>query len=129
MILDLVAYSFPGHEAEGYESSRTVYVDRSCDHSSGRRPSTNEPETGTIFAVTPNPAANKATVRLRIPDGLTGNIRVTAINGKPIFQRSVIGSGPEQQADLDVSTLSPGIYLISLEAGQIKGRQKLVVTR
>ena len=76
----------------------------------------------------PNPARDKVFLNFGETVVQQGQIQVLDLSGKVVL-KSEIASGYKLM-ELDVSTLSEGIYLVSwMESGLTRGRSKLVLTR
>jgi hypothetical protein len=76
----------------------------------------------------PNPARDKVFLSFGEPVDRKGEIQVLDLSGKVVLEAE-IASGYKLR-ELDVSTLTEGIYLVSwIESGVTRGRSKLVLTR
>lgn len=83
----------------------------------------------TLDAPVPNPANDQAYVTFELPVTATVTITVVDMLGRPvqhIMTQATYSSG-EQRADLDVSRLAAGPYLVLLEAENARLIQKLIV--
>jgi hypothetical protein len=79
----------------------------------------------------PNPAAGRVTVRYAVPEEATGEARLALYD---VMGRKVrtVRAGPvagRQQAQLDVSGLASGVYVLRLRAGGAVKTRRLTVVR
>jgi len=78
-----------------------------------------------MFEFYPNPAMDHVIVTL--PDiSLNRTIRLTDVQGKVILEKQ-LGSGSNSEFRLDLKSVEPGLYLISVREGEIIWTEKLVV--
>jgi len=81
----------------------------------------------TKFEIFPNPARNLATVKIDSKE--SGEI-VTAIYnslGQLVFQKEAMLQPGRNNVNLDISSLSQGIYLISVKRGEVTDTRKLII--
>lgn len=81
------------------------------------------------FTIFPNPAAEKITLSCIIPSNLTEvNLLITDLTGRVISSNQIQGNPREME--IDISYLSNGSYLVSLEHnGNILASRKLMVVK
>ena len=77
------------------------------------------------FDVYPNPAKNNVTVSWDSGISVVKSISIVDLNGRVV--QSSIPEKETQQTELDVSTLSPGVYAIQVENLEGKQIKKLVI--
>jgi hypothetical protein len=81
------------------------------------------------FALGANPvAAAGLTVRYSLPKAGPASLRVFDVTGRTVLGRSLV-AGRAGTTELDLRSLSAGIYLVQLEAEGYSGTHKLVVQR
>ncbi len=82
------------------------------------------------FGVSPNPAANLTTVNFELGTREDVTIDIYNVVGSLVSQANLGNTTVGSHAQtLDINNLSPGIYLVSLRAGDKVATQKLVVTK
>lgn len=80
--------------------------------------------------LSPNPASGSLRLRFAAPQGQTAGLRLSDQLGKPVLEQSLpLAEGRDQQHDLDVSDLPPGLYFLTLTIGGERWVEKLVVAR
>ena len=80
--------------------------------------------TGT-FSIYPNPANSKVYINWKNTGG-KADVIVSDIAGRKVIEKSF---DTDKQGILDLNTLTPGQYFISVEAAETSGKQKLVIIR
>ncbi|MGB3542422.1 choice-of-anchor Q domain-containing protein [Rubrivirga sp.] len=91
------------------------------------------PEGDVAFALLPtrpNPVANRATVSFTVAEAGSASVAVYNVLGQRVLTayQGDAAPGSDLEADLDVSTLAAGVYLVRLEsAGQMAVQQITVV--
>jgi hypothetical protein len=103
-------YCIEVDDAEFMEQNFGDKIDEQAGFSEDCTGAVKEPESN--FMVFPNPARNTLTVKS--PD-LLNIIRITDLNGKTIIEKNIYRT----QADIDISGLANGVYLIEIN-NQIK---------
>jgi hypothetical protein len=73
---------------------------------------TSIPEASMLTVIFPNPASDVLTVQWQGEGTATGVLRIIDGNGRTVLQRPVAQG--QRQAVLDISTLSPGHYLLEM---------------
>ncbi|TAE30611.1 MAG: T9SS C-terminal target domain-containing protein [Cytophagales bacterium] len=86
-----------------------------------------EPEQ--TLLVLPNPTTGKVTVRFRLGAGEAATLRVTNSWGVEVGRRAVVGTGAEQDETLNLERETPGVYLLSLQAGSKRLTGKVVLQK
>lgn len=79
---------------------------------------------GLSFTVHPNPASNTIMISTDLPETEL-EMSLRNILGQTVLQQSI----RSHKTDLDISQLSPGVYLIELKAGNARGIKQIVITR
>ena len=79
--------------------------------------------------VFPNPAHDLLTAEFSLP--VYGQARLQLLNmlGQVLISQDIVASQIMEKSVMDVSTLSQGVYYVSLQAGEEKRVQKVVITR
>lgn len=82
-----------------------------------------------ILKVFPNPANDLITAEFSLP--VYGQARLQLLNmlGQVLISQDIVASQVMEKSVMDVSTLSPGVYYVSLQSGDKKRVQKVVITR
>ncbi len=79
----------------------------------------------------PNPATNTSTIEFNLPQDLTGSISLVNIAGvrvKILVKETILPAGFNTYS-LDVSNVSPGMYVISINTNKGFKTQRLMITR
>ena len=79
------------------------------------------------FAIFPNPASNKATVEFYSENSGKFNLRLTDVTGRIIMNIDNNSVAGNNQFELDLSSISSGIYLVTLNEGDIILTSKIAV--
>jgi len=74
------------------------------------------------FSVFPNPTANK-NVTLTYKNIDNGHVSVYTLTGAKVYETTVSGTSK----DINLSSLSAGMYVVKLESGNVSASQKLIV--
>jgi hypothetical protein len=80
----------------------------------------------------PNPARGRATVRFSVPDDRgdeEGTLRLFDVLGRQVRTVAAGAITGRQERSVDVSGLSPGLYLLQLEVGSTTRTQRMTVLR
>lgn len=77
----------------------------------------------TTFAMYPNPAKDKVTIDWKANVG-KANVVITDISGKTVYSNEFATS---QKAELNLQNLHKGFYFITIETGNVKNTQKLLL--
>ena len=83
-----------------------------------------DPDFVSRFNLYPNPAANNTKVALSFTNSLTGKISLVDMTGKIIRTYDI--KGKDMIIDVDLNSISEGIYLIKLESQNQVGVRKLI---
>ena len=85
-------------------------------------------ETTTELTLYPNPANNHFTVNVTSPEAQTVEVSILHLSGQIVQQQSVQMKAGYNSVEVDASVLSPGVYLLQVQApyGHYK-TQKLVI--
>lgn len=88
-------------------------------------------QTRNNFAVTifPNPANNNLTIELNSDKNTSVSVEVTDINGRVYLSENIPVNSGENKSVINISSLSSGIYFVSIDNGEIVTNKKLVVLR
>ncbi len=78
------------------------------------------------FDIFPNPATDEIVINLPLEIESKVHLRATDLSGKTLISKVLIDSS-EGFPTLDVSNLTPGHYLIEIEAGGMKAVRQLVI--
>lgn len=79
--------------------------------------------------VFPNPAQNLLTAEFSIPVYSQARLQLLNMIGQVMISEDIVASQKVDKTILDVSTLAPGVYYVTLQAGNEKRVQKVVITR
>lgn len=85
-----------------------------------------------LLGTYPNPAGSRATVRLAIPDGRSGEavrLRLYDVLGRAVRTVEGPAEAGRHTLTLDTSRLPSGVYLLRLRVGATRKTQKLTVVR
>ena len=105
-----------------------VKVQNSCGWSGWSQPKYIEVSCGYSFIVSPNPATNTVTVQSDQKTNATiTQLRIFDNNGI-LKKQSKFGTGT-RQAQMNISDLRTGIYLIEITSGKNIERQQLVIQK
>jgi Peptide-N-glycosidase F, C terminal/Concanavalin A-like lectin/glucanases superfamily/Secretion system C-terminal sorting domain len=79
--------------------------------------------------VYPNPANSLITAEFSIP--VYGQARLQMLNmlGQVLISQDIVASQMVETSVMDVSTLAPGVYYVTLQSGDEKRVQRVVITR
>ena len=83
---------------------------------------------GPLFTLSPNPATGMVTVEIVDDDGEAqhaASLQIVNLEGSVVAETMV----PETRVDLDVSGLTPGVYLVRLSSPKGTATRKLTVAR
>lgn len=81
------------------------------------------------FTIYPNPAAKMFYARLEGMDNAKANMKITDISGKVVMARDLKLQTGMQNAPIDVATLSPGLYFVTVNSNGASQTQKLVIMK
>ncbi len=77
---------------------------------------------------TPNPATDVASIRFNSTiDNLLCNISITSAAGKPVYKNQFYASLGENDIEIDLSTWTPGVYMVRVNTNGFTGVIKLIV--
>jgi hypothetical protein len=74
----------------------------------------------------PVPAGDFLTVRAGLPGGISTEILVYDLTGKPVLHKELAWQG---EAGIDVSGLQPGLYILHLRQGERLATHRFLVSR
>jgi hypothetical protein len=92
----------------------TVVVNGGCDFTAGLEDLT------ASFEMVPNPTNGQ--VNITWTSNATGAILITDLNGKALQTIQTVG----QQATIDLSNYTPGVYLVTLQVGEQVNTQRII---
>ncbi|MEM9846455.1 MAG: T9SS type A sorting domain-containing protein [Bacteroidota bacterium] len=81
------------------------------------------------ISVVPNPAFGFAKLNMNVPKSGLYEYRVYNMLGRTVLSQSLRLNAGQNQHDLDLSTLSSGLYLYSLNDGQKQVTKRLMIRR
>jgi hypothetical protein len=83
----------------------------------------------TLYGLTliPNPAHDKATVTISMPSQTTGQLTLTATDGRVCYSEQVISSGQVLEHIVDLSGFSRGVYVVMLKTDKQVITKRLIV--
>jgi hypothetical protein len=81
------------------------------------------------ISVFPNPANNILNVQMNEKTDATVQLLISDLLGKPIMEEELSYVGQNKSQQVDVSSLSKGIYMIRLTSGNKAMTRKLIITR
>lgn len=85
---------------------------------------------GAIRAVAVDPYSRMATIRYLLPEGADAQITLVDVSGQRVRLGSLApGNGNEQGAQLDLSGLPPGFYIVEITVGQDRTTASFIITR
>ncbi|MEM9888115.1 MAG: T9SS type A sorting domain-containing protein [Bacteroidota bacterium] len=84
---------------------------------------------GMQMSISPNPVFGTAQLKLNLPASGVYEYRIYNMLGKEVFSKSAQLSAGRHQYDLDLSFLSNGLYLYSLNDGKNQITKRLMVRR
>ncbi len=88
-----------------------------------------DPDTGAGISVMDAPATNR--LRLRIQAAQSGRTHALLydLNGRPVQQQTTQVSSGENEMTMDVSSLSPGLYILTVNTGVKRYATKVLILR
>jgi hypothetical protein len=89
--------------------------------------SNNELNTPKGFELFPNPGAQKVNIKFYLSNAEKVTIKIRNLIGRQVMETDYRGLSGTLNKELDVSRLSPGIYFVSIAAGEKRWVQKLSV--
>lgn len=110
----------------GFDGSTTgnIYFDKTLIYTTGISDAMIEQN---YFIIYPNPAHEIATLIYPAPKQGLANLQITDLNGKCVFKNQVLEKEGLNKFNLNISSLSRGIYFVELKSEQHITRQKLIV--
>ncbi len=81
------------------------------------------------IALYPNPVKNILNISHKNAANIALNIAITDINGAIVYHENEIAINANSLVSIDISTLSNGVYFVSLFNNEIKQQQKIVVIK
>ena len=81
------------------------------------------------LALYPNPVKNTLNISHKNAANIVLNIAITDINGAIVYHENEIAINANSLVSIDISTLSNGVYFVSLFNNEIKQQQKIVVIK
>jgi hypothetical protein len=81
------------------------------------------------LALYPNPVKNTLNISHKNAANIALNIAITDINGAIVYHENEIAINANSLVSIDISTLSNGVYFVSLFNNEIKQQQKIVVIK
>lgn len=80
----------------------------------------------TSFVVYPNPVRNRLSLEFESDNSLRGQLNVLNLLGEPILQKSVEVSAGKNQFNLDLNTVSTGVYSLQLITAEGQMNTRLI---
>ena len=104
-----------------------VYTDRRLRRALGTR-SASEAANALALSAAPNPTAGRTTIHYTLPNAAPVTLAVQNVLGQTVYSTPARrqAAGPQAQ-ELDVTGLPPGLYLLRLQAGDVRQTTRLVV--
>jgi hypothetical protein len=89
-----------------------------------------EPLAASAFTIFPNPTNGLLTVEARLAS-VVSQVNVSVVNtlGAPVVDRHFANTTAHFMGQLDLGGLSPGMYIVNVEAGEQQITRKIVVVR
>jgi hypothetical protein len=81
------------------------------------------------FTIYPNPTAKMFYARLNGTNNVKANMKITDISGKVVIVRDLQLQTGMQNVPVDVATLSPGLYFVTINNNGDSETQKLVIMK
>jgi len=75
----------------------------------------------------PNPVINQLNVAFTLPESLTACYHLFSSSGQLVFEMSADLHAGDQFFQLDTGRYCPGLYLLSIEAGTLRWREKIAI--
>ena len=109
-----------------YYRLKQEYIDGSFGFTSivSIKMDTNQPQ---VFNIYPNPASNKAYVKLGIISNSQSSIQLLSLDGKVVFSKALSQNCSNSVESLDLTGLSKGVYWVILCNGDSIKTQKLFI--
>lgn len=79
--------------------------------------------------VFPNPTYDVATIEISHADIQASDVVISNIIGKELYKKKLIGLGRNSKFEIDMSFLSPGIYILHIMSGEEVLATKKVVRK
>ena len=83
--------------------------------------------TGATVTIFPNPAAGKLNIQWNVPDAQEGILTIADVAGRELISTSIAMTPGTGNAQIDLSSLSNGIYVISVKSAAINYVNKINV--
>jgi PKD repeat protein len=80
------------------------------------------------FSIYPNPVKNTLNIRNQNATNIIVNIAITDLSGAVVYQENQVNLN-NTPVSIDISTMSNGVYFVSIFNNQIKQQQKIVVIK
>jgi hypothetical protein len=79
------------------------------------------------LTIYPNPADDHFTVQYNSQSGDPDYLKIYDVFGKVVYQTTISGGAGEVTKDINLSAISPGVYLVELRSGSSVIANKLVI--
>ncbi|MFC2114843.1 right-handed parallel beta-helix repeat-containing protein [Bacteroidota bacterium] len=79
-----------------------------------------------LFSIYPNPGESRIFIKI-LRDSRESNLVITDINGRKVLEKMLSPILPDEELELDLSQLSPGIYNIRLTSGSYTENKTLIL--
>lgn len=87
----------------------------------------NDVEDDKSITVYPNPATNQVSIAINGTEALQGvSVSIIDLNGKVVFQQNQLTIASGQDASINISDLSQGIYIVNIQSDKINTNSRFV---
>ncbi len=80
-----------------------------------------------MLRINPNPATTITTISFSAPVNSTNQVMITSPAGRSVFKTSVFCADGKVQMQVDVSNITPGLYIVKVSNSQGMSTERLIV--